>query len=724
MKVNGSRVDPITYEVIRNRLFRVIDEAVIALGQVSGAPSTIEGHDLMVSLFTPKGELMIGGVGFLHHLTCASAAVKHVVRSYSQEPGIYEDDVYFINDSYTAALHAPDIYMISPIHYQHRLVAYVANFVHVADIGAMQPGGFSPGATEVFHEGFISKGLKIIQKGKVDKLILDTILNMVRDPEMVLLDFKSQWAANDEAKRRVTAICDDYGANTLNTVSVRMIEESETLMRKRLSELPDGTWRAKVYYDHPDKMYLLNCALTKKQDTLTYDFTGTDKQAPVPINATYQGAFGGVCAPLFPMLAYDISWNEGCIRPLKVIAPEGSIVNPTRPTPTSIATVGLIKLVNNLSNLLLGKMFSASEQYKQNATSIWSGTNGYTGTNGIDCYGHHFVQQLSDCFCGAGGARSFADGVEFGGEMANVFARWGNAEFAEEIAPLLYTYKGWLRDSGGAGKYRGSVGTSVAFTPYDSPAHELGVVQCGCGVASPMAYGISGGYPGALANHTIFQDSIDWKQVQKTGLPANLEATTGVPTDSQWGFFHVNDGCIIYQGWQGSGGYGDPIDRDPGLVLQDVLINLVSIEYAKKIYGVAIDPMTLKLKPAATKRQRNLIRKERLNEEPKADKSPTAITPSGMRIGEYLQVVSSGSEKHVQCTWCGNNIGAAKGNWKDKVPMKEYPLSKAGPYRETAPRFVLREFYCPHCAILLDTEVAHEGDPLLYDEIRSWPDMK
>ena len=159
-------VDPVTFEIIRHKLYSVMDETIIALENVSGSPITNEGHDLMASLYKADGGLMVGGVGFLHHLTSAAQAVKHIIATYADDPGINEDDVYFLNDSYTAALHPPDVYLISPIHFEGRLTGFVANFVHVTDIGAIDPGGFSPSARDNYQEGFQTKGLKIVERGR------------------------------------------------------------------------------------------------------------------------------------------------------------------------------------------------------------------------------------------------------------------------------------------------------------------------------------------------------------------------------------------------------------------------------------------------------------------------------------------------------------------------------------------------------------------------------
>src|SRR5215470_6861501 len=258
-------VDAVTFEIIRHRLNQVIEEAIVALENVSGSPITNEGHDMMVSLYKADGGLMVGGVGFLHHLTSAAQAVKHILATFSHDPGIGEDDVFMLNDSYTAALHPPDVYLISPIHHEGKLTGFVSNFVHVTDIGAVDPGGFSPNAREAFQEGFVTQGLKIVERGKPRRDVIETFLRNVRDPGMTALDLKSQLAAN-------------YGVEAVDSVSGQLIEQSERLLRERLRELPDGVWRARQYVDMPEGLYRVELTAVKEGDTLTYDFSGTDPQ--------------------------------------------------------------------------------------------------------------------------------------------------------------------------------------------------------------------------------------------------------------------------------------------------------------------------------------------------------------------------------------------------------------------------------------------------------------
>ena len=352
-------MDPFTFQIIRHRLFRIVEEAVITLKQVSGSATTNEGHDLMVSLYRADGGLLMGGVGFLHHITSAAEACKAIIRRFAGaiDPG----DVFLLNDPYTAALHTSDVYLIAPIHHADVLVAWCACFVHVNDIGAMNPGGFSPDSRDIYTEGFSSPGLKLVRRGEIRRDVLDTLLNMVRAPDMVALDIRSLIACTNVARERMLALIERYGAGPVDDVGRTLIDRSEELFRARLAELPDGTWQARQYLDVNGATYRVVLAMTKRGDSLALDFTGSSEQSEYGVNCTYWAAWGALMAPLYPLLCHDITWNEGIIRPVEMIAPEGTIVNCTRPAPISIATVGAVEAVNNVSLACISKLLSASE---------------------------------------------------------------------------------------------------------------------------------------------------------------------------------------------------------------------------------------------------------------------------------------------------------------------------------------------------------------------------
>ncbi|MGE0735662.1 MAG: hydantoinase B/oxoprolinase family protein [Alphaproteobacteria bacterium] len=603
-------MDPITFSIIRHRLYRVVDEAVITLKHVSGSAITNEGHDLMVSLYRADGSLLMGGVGFLHHLTSAAEACKAIIRRFKGQ--IHEGDVYLLNDPYTAALHTSDIYLVAPIHHEGQLIAWSACFVHVYDIGAMNPGGFSPDSQDIYTEGISSPGLKLVDRGEVRQDVLDTLLNMVRSPEMVTLDIRSMIACNNVARDRMLALIKKYGHATVDEACRTLIEQSEQLLRARLRELPDGEWQSRQYMDVKGQTHKVVLTMTKQDDELVFDFTGSSPQSPFSINCTKWASLGGLFAPLFPLLCYDITWNEGVIRPIKMIAPEGTVVNCTRPAPISVATVGAIQSVNNAACATIGKMLAASEKYRDEATAVWHANHFAIFMFGRNQRGGQAIGILTETFAGAGGARAFADGVDVGGEIPNPISRMANVETMENIFPLRYLFRRRLIDSGGPGTYRGGTGMELALVPHDAPDGGLHYVISGKGAKYSMSEGLAGGYPGAPNKYVwVHNNELDPSRNIDPSFAQRLEDMPGRQEDISWGVYPLMDKDVLYVGWNGGGGYGDPLDRDPEALRIDVAASIVSPDAARDIYGVVLGNGAVDVKATDTLRKR--LRAVRVN---------------------------------------------------------------------------------------------------------------
>ena len=608
-------MDPITFSIIRHRLFRIIDEAVITLKNVSGSAITNEGHDLMVSLYRADGSLLMGGVGFLHHLTSAAEACQSIIRRFKDD--IHEGDVYLLNDPYTAALHTSDIYLVAPIHHQGTLVAWSACFVHVYDIGATNPGGFSPDSPDIFTEGFSSPGIRIVEKGNLRDDVLDTLLNMVRSPEMVALDIRSMIACNNVAKDRMHKLIDKYSTTIVDEVCSTLIDQSETMLRDRLNELPNGSWQSRQYLNVKDELFRVTLTMTKQDDELVFDFTGSSPQAQYAINCTKWASLGGLFAPLFPLLCYDITWNEGVIRPIKMIAPEGSIVNCTRPAPVSVATVGAIQSVNNAACATIGKMLEASEAYTKEATAVWHANHFAVFKFGRNQQGGEAIGIFTETFAGAGGARTFADGVDVGGEVPNPISRMANVETVEAAFPIRYLFRHRMEDSGGPGKYRGGAGMEFGVVPHDAPDGGIHYVISGKGDDFPMSDGLGGGYPGAPNGYIwVRQNSeVEDSTLPHSKFPLSLADISGEQEAVGWGVFPLMGEDALYIRWNGGGGYGDPVERDPQAVLDDLSAGVISRESAEKIYGVALDNGGSSIDLKGTEQRRRSILAARLVQE-------------------------------------------------------------------------------------------------------------
>ena len=275
MALPERNVDPITFEIISHRLHQIAKETGITLERVGGTVNTTQMKDYAAALYRANGEILSAGETTGWHVACVGMAVKRIIERFGARREIDPDDIFILNDPYLAAIHQSDVYMLCPIHYRGKLIGWSGTFVHVMDIGAMSPGGDSPGASEIFHEGLRIPGLKLVAGGKLRQDVFDTLTNMTRQPVMVGLDLKCQLAANNVAKSRMQEMVAEFGAEMLDAVAADMIRYSESVLRKRITEIPDGSW-SESNMIQGDENWKIMVTLTKKDDRLIFDFTGTD----------------------------------------------------------------------------------------------------------------------------------------------------------------------------------------------------------------------------------------------------------------------------------------------------------------------------------------------------------------------------------------------------------------------------------------------------------------
>lgn len=612
-----AKVDPITFEILSHKIWQITDEMARVLERTSGSPVVYEVRDYMTALYDSSGNAIMIGCGVVFHGAATVYAVKHIAEQYRENPGIAEGDVFFINDPYIAACHQPDMVLISPIHYEGELVAWAASMCHVPDSGGIDPGGFCARATEVYQEGFRSPGIKIVERGKLRKDIWDTILNMVRDPGGVGLDLKAEIATGQTAKKRVLELIEQYGLDIFKTTCAELINYSEVKLRARLADLPDGTWRQRQYLDDDgvtDRVRKVVLTMTKEGDSLTFDFTGTDEQSPSNRNSSLAATRGAVFGSLAPMLCYDIPWSQGILNAMKVIAPEGTIINPKFPAALTEGTIGPAYLVQDAALAAISEMLNASEKWKEEATAVWNPSVASQAFAAVNQQGIFMVTMFMDMQGGGGGARTYADGVDTGGILWQPTTTMPNVEAYELILPILYLFRRQTEDSGGAGKFRGGVGGEYAIMLHDAPTGTAIMPPFGClGTEAAIGYGISGGYPTVVKQYKMIRNSDIRAWIERGGFPQQPGDLNGnlqrLSTREVW-VLKEND--VFYQNWFGGGGYGDPLDRDPTMVCKDVENKLVSPVCAERIYGVVIDPATLKIDIEQTRHKRDEIRKNRI----------------------------------------------------------------------------------------------------------------
>ncbi|MGH7823826.1 MAG: hydantoinase B/oxoprolinase family protein [Candidatus Binatia bacterium] len=603
MSLPAGNVDPITFEILSHRLYQIAREMGTTLERVGGTVNTTQQKDYMAALYRADGEILSAGESIGMHMACGGFAVKKILERFGDE-GVAPDDAFLLNDPYVAAVHQSDLFMISPIHYQRRLVAWSATFVHVMDIGALSPGGNSPGATEIFHEGIRIPGIKLIDGGALRKDLFDTIINMTRQPTMVGLDLKCQIAANNVAKSRVQEMFAQYGPELIDAVTLRMIQHAEDVLRKRITEIPDGVWKETSAIE-ADESWKVNLSLTKIGDRLIFDFTGSDPQASKGINLPYHATFGVCFSAVLSTLAYDLPKNHGIFRPIEVVAPKGTIVNPQSPAPVSMNTTSGAKIVLYAASSTLMQALATHERWKSETMAMTVGRRNIRHA-GINQYGTYYVSNLSQTPVDGGGARSFQDGVDSGGGTKSC----PNVEWIERNFPVLYLFRRHARDSAGAGKFRGGVGAETAFVINDAPEGKIKGVAYGVVGLKNSGQGVFGGYPGAPAVVELFKGTRLREAIAEGSALDRIADLGGQMNSLPYCNFELTEEDVLYTRQSSGGGYGDPLERDAQRVLKDVVLGLVSTEAADEVYGVVIDHD--KIDVDATERLRTAMRRARL----------------------------------------------------------------------------------------------------------------
>lgn len=601
--LNGN-IDPITFEVLSHRLHQITREMGIALERTGGTVTTTQQHDYNASLYRPDGEIMAAGETYGHHVVCAGFAVKRILETFGKEE-IFADDIFLLNDPYLAAIHNPDVYIIAPIHFQDVLVGWSATFVHVSDVGAITPGGDSPDATEIFQEGFRIPGIKLVERGKLRRDVFNTITHLTRQPDAVALDLKCEIAANNVAKARLQEMYRQYGAELMHSVSAEMIRYTETVLRKRLSEINDGEWRETLTLEAGGPCRL-ELTLRKRDDRLIFDFTGTDRQVRKGINLPYHGTFGFCFGAILSSIAYDLPKNQGVITPMEVIAPKGTLVHVQFPGPISMSTTSSGFGVGFLASSVLMQMIATSERWRKEIVAP-SASHRNCRHSGVNQYRRYspFINMAHGAMDG-NGARIDGDGVDSGGSYMSC----PNVEWMEMQYPLLYLFRRHAIDSAGAGKFRGGVGVESAHTLHDAPEGKIGGVAYGVASAENSGHGMFGGRPGA-PSVIVKMAGTRINQLLAGNQPAtDLAVLGGERENLPYCNFELRDGDVLYMRVASGGGLGDPLERDPGLVRADVANAIVSRDAAREVYGVVFG-RDLQVDRAATQQLREAMRQQK-----------------------------------------------------------------------------------------------------------------
>lgn len=721
---SGLRLDPRTFEILRHRLWYINDEGALTISRVSGSPVATEVFDMNTGLMTGEGDLVYIDNFICAQATTLSSLVYHLRAEQADNPGFDPGDVFLCNDPYVSVCHQTCVQVAGPIFHGDDLVAWTGASLHAIDTGGPTAGQVQLDAADIHGEQPLFGPIKVVERGRFRRDVEQTYLKNSRLPELLALDLRAKVAAVDVIRRRLGDAFAEFGVETVLAGMADIIDYTEQRLRARLRELPDGTWRHRGYIEFGDDVYDCHVTMTKAGERLTFDFSETADQAPAVINCTEHGLRGGVLAAVLVYLCWDIPWSPAAVRRVvDVKSRPGTLVHAQWPAGVSKSTTTGIWEVRNLASITIGKMLAASDRHRGRAMAGWQGVKALEELFGTDDQGRRFGGPLLDGMAGGGGALPDRDGIDTGGHTSSLRATIANVESYEFRYPILYLYRRQTVDSGGPGMFRGGAGVSMMYTAHGVREIDTKILHT-FGVEQPESPGLCGGLPSTTNQFLILRDSDLRERFARGELPAELGEIEGdLEVFGAYASTSMTDRDVYRVVSMGGGGYGDPLERDPARVLDDIERLLVSEEWAERIYGVvvrdgAIDDRATQARRAVIRDERRSAAADPLVAGVGEDRGPWEADREGVRLGEALFYDRGGPEP-VYRTACGYVLGPADRAWQELVPVARFPVQRIGPevnpHEVNGRRFELRELYCPGSYTLLGAEIARCGDPLLHD---------
>ncbi|HLN17070.1 MAG TPA: hydantoinase B/oxoprolinase family protein [Acidimicrobiales bacterium] len=684
-------IDPIDLEVLRSRLETIGDQAAAAVEHTAISPTVTESKDYSVTLVDAAGGLIVGTGMVLFHFGAATHAVRSTIERHGDT--IAPGDVFLSNDPHNGGgLHPQDVMVQRPVFIDDRLVAWVGISAHMMDMGGMTVGSFAPDATECFQEGLRVPPVRLFRKGEEVTEVFDVFRNNIRMAQLVEMDLRGLVAGCHLANERLEAVIRDVGVDAFvdHLQAIRDLTEAE--MRRRISALEDGVYRATSWTEFNEEFYEIPCALTVDGDRLIFDFEGSSPQTTHFFNSKPFIIEAELAVMLSWRLAVDLPFNEGIFAPLELRCPEGTVVNANPPAPIAAAHmhVGLnaADVAIQAVNLALGASPKAAERR-------WLAGPGFESAIGNGLWSWLLPDGSSDAYIVldgnwvGGSAGIERDGLDLGRNLVGtrLEGSFPDIEILESWYPLLFLERSARQGTEGAGEYRAGGGNQYSFRPHG--IDQMFGTMFGMRRWLPLP-GAAGGSPGACNEFLIHRadGSVEQAEVNASGL---------VVTEADWFQMRLANG----------GGFGDPLDRDPASVAADVDGGRYSTEDAARIYGVAIEHDGT-VDVATTERHREELRQRRLAAAKPAAKPLSTVTDgAGETVPLYPGVVQRGSVAYAEQS--GAPLAVAPDHWTDGCPvLVERRLDEGPPV-------VYRSYLDPKSGRALHVEVALEGAPRSFE---------
>jgi N-methylhydantoinase B len=561
--------DPIEFELFKNALFGVADEMALTVFRTTYSGVLKDNMDYSTAMFDGAGVLVAQGLTLPGHLGSMPTAIAAVKAAYAGrvDPG----DLFILNDPFQGGMHLPDVFVFQPIFRGEALIAWAGTVCHHTDVGGRVPGSNASDSTEIYQEGLRIPPLKLYERGARNETLFALIEKNVRVPVKVFGDLRAQLAACHIAEAAMRELAAHYGPEKLAQYMTELVDYAERMTRAAIRELPDGVYD---FLDHIDddgidvgKPIPLQVTITKRGDAIHVDWTGTSPQVRGAINNTLSYTKSASYCGIRSILPQNIPTNEGVFRAIEVTAPAGTIANGVLPAACAARGLTGFRMVDcmfgALAKMLPDQVFAASDG----------------GNTGVSIGGYHADRTpfiYVDFTCCAWGARPYADGLD---GNSHIYANMASQpiEVTETEQPLQITAYEFIQDAMGPGKFRGG---APFRREYKLLADEA-ILQVRSDRRDFRPFGLYGGGAGQPSMNYLNPDA------NPAPLPSKLTMT-------------MKKGDLFRHEVAGAGGWGDPLERDPALVLKDVLNDFVSERAARNDYGVVLSGKPLAVDEAAT----------------------------------------------------------------------------------------------------------------------------
>lgn len=569
----GFQRDPITFELMQHAIAAIADQMAVTVVRTARSTVAKEVMDFSTALCNADGELVALGLCLPLMLGSIPPAMDVVLKHFRED--CHPGDVYVLNDPYEGGAHLPDIYMFKPVFTGDTLLGFSCTVIHHADIGGIAAGGISSAATEIYQEGLCIPPLKLYDRGRPNRTLFSIIERNVRVADKVMGDLHSQVAACTEGEEGMIELIREYGLEATRWYLRDLLDYAEERTRQTLRRLPEGDFTFRDHLDDdgwsPDPIPIC-VTLKKRDDELTVDFTGTSPQVRGAINMTRSYALSSVFFAVRCILEPDVPNNAGFFRPVRVVTTPGSIVDAQPPAPVASRVLTAIRV----ADALLGAL---SQMLPEKVLACGVATDCNISVSGYYPDRSPFVQL--DWLPGSWGGRPDKDGVD---HLAGLCSNFSNTpvEVIEAESPLLVEEYALVPDTGGPGKFRGGLGVTRRWRLLGA---EEAKVHMRADRLKFLPYGLQGGRTGQPGRNLLCSNGTS------RDMPSKFQTT-------------IKRGDTIQHRTAGAGGWGDPFERDPTRVLEDVRDGKMSAEHAEREYGVVLGNEGREVDPENTEARR------------------------------------------------------------------------------------------------------------------------